>query len=96
MANTQADGFLKRKFLVKLFLYQCNNVVESALKAYTVDAAYASFEEGIKGKLKAGYLADLAFLGEDILGLPEERHHELWNVKVKATMVGGNFVHWEM
>ncbi|HUD97564.1 MAG TPA: amidohydrolase, partial [Woeseiaceae bacterium] len=36
--------------------------VEQALRAYTVEAAYASFEEDIKGKLKTGMLADFVLL----------------------------------
>ncbi len=42
-----------------------------ALRSYTVNNAYAAFEEGIKGSLKAGKLADVTVLSGDILTLPE-------------------------
>ena len=40
--------------------------VEEAVKAYTMGAAYASFEDGIKGSLEPGKLADLVVLSDDI------------------------------
>lgn len=59
--------------------------VEEALRAYTVSAAYSVFEEGNKGLIKSGYLADLVLLNQDILALPAllDRTEVIW------TMVGG-------
>ncbi len=42
-----------------------------ALKSYTINAAYAAFEEESKGTLKVGKYADLVVLSKDILTVPE-------------------------
>jgi len=63
--------------------------VGQALKAYTVNAAYASFEENIKGSLKPGKLADFVVLGQDITTIDPA---EIRNVKVLRTVVGGQTV----
>src|SRR5256885_9537975 len=43
-----------------------------ALRSYTINAAYAGFDETIKGSLKAGKLADITVLSRDIMTVPEE------------------------
>ena len=43
--------------------------VEDAIKCYTLNSAYASFEENIKGSIEVGKLADLIVLSEDILSI---------------------------
>jgi predicted amidohydrolase YtcJ len=63
--------------------------VEEALAAYTVTAAYASFEENDKGVLSAGRLADFVILERDLFSIPAE---ELRDVKVDVTVVGGKVV----
>ena len=63
--------------------------VEEALKAYTVDAAYASFEEDLKGSLKAGKLADFVVLDQNLLDIDPG---SIKNVNVIRTYVGGNQV----
>ena len=60
--------------------------VEAALKHFTVDAAYASFEERRKGTLAPGMLADVVVLSEDVLALPKER---LLEAKVLLTIMDG-------
>ncbi|WP_339793124.1 amidohydrolase family protein [uncultured Imperialibacter sp.] len=62
---------------------------EQALRAYTVDAAYASFEEDIKGSLEPGKLADFVVLDKNILSIPGD---EIRSTKVIATFVGGKLV----
>jgi predicted amidohydrolase YtcJ len=57
-----------------------------ALKSYTINGAYASFEENIKGSLKPGKLADIVVLSKDILKCNEE---EIPTAKVLMTIVGG-------
>ncbi len=59
---------------------------EEALRSFTADAAYAAFEERVKGRLMPGMLADFAILSGDILSIPEP---EIPRVKVLTTVVGG-------
>jgi predicted amidohydrolase YtcJ len=59
---------------------------EEALRAYTINNAYAAFEEDIKGSLTPGKLADITVLSEDITKVPEDR---IRNARVVYTIVGG-------
>jgi predicted amidohydrolase YtcJ len=59
---------------------------EEALRVRTLDAAYAAFEEDIKGSLEVGKLADITVLSNDILTVPDD---ELAGTKVLYTIVGG-------
>jgi hypothetical protein len=61
-----------------------------ALRSYTLNAAYSAFEEGSKGSLTAGKLADLVVLSRDIMTVPEE---EITAARVELTIVGGRVVH---
>ncbi len=63
---------------------------KEALKAYTINNAYASFEESIKGSLEPGKLADMAVLSDDILTCPEDSIKE---IKSLMTIVGGKIVY---
>ena len=60
--------------------------MQEAVALYTTGSAYTVFEEGYKGKLAPGYLADFLVLSEDLFTIPEER---LLEVKVERTYVGG-------
>jgi predicted amidohydrolase YtcJ len=60
-----------------------------ALRAYTLQGAYASFEEKIKGSIEVGKLADIAVLSRNILSVPAEN---LLEVSVDLTMVDGEIV----
>jgi len=57
-----------------------------ALKSYTINAAYAAFEEESKGTLKVGKYADVVVLSKDILTVPE---NEIPTTEVRYTLVGG-------
>ena len=57
-----------------------------ALEAYTINGAYAGFEENIKGSIQKGKLADLTVISADILTIPEE---EILDIKILYTIVGG-------
>lgn len=64
--------------------------VESAVRAFTVNGAYASFEDRMKGKLKAGMLADVAVLSQDIFSIPPE---EIYKTKVDLTIFDGQVIY---
>jgi predicted amidohydrolase YtcJ len=57
-----------------------------ALKSYTLNGAYAAFEENSKGSLKAGKYADMVVLSQDIMTIPEA---EIPKTQVLYTIVGG-------
>jgi len=63
--------------------------LEEALKAYTLDAAYASFEEDIKGSLETGKLADFVILDQDLFSIDAD---DIIDVKVLSTYIGGQMV----
>ena len=63
---------------------------EQALRSYTLDAAYAAFEEEDKGSLEVGKLADLVVLSKDLLAVAEE---EIPSTEVLYTIVGGKVVY---
>jgi len=60
--------------------------LKEAVRGYTLDAAYASFEAGIKGSLEPGKLADIAILSRDLTAIDPD---EIKDVTVVLTMVGG-------
>jgi len=62
----------------------------TALRAWTHSNAWFSNEEGKKGMVKEGQLADLAVLSADYLSVPDEAVSELSSV---LTILGGNVVH---
>jgi hypothetical protein len=57
-----------------------------ALKSYTINGAFAAFEERSKGSLEPGKYADIVVLSKDILTIPED---EIRTTQVKYTIVGG-------
>jgi len=57
-----------------------------ALRSYTINGAFAAFEDGSKGSLKPGKYADLVILSKDILTVPED---EIPTAQVVYTVVGG-------
>jgi hypothetical protein len=59
---------------------------EQTMRALTIDAAYAAFEEDRKGSLTAGKLADMVILSEDPRGLPSQ---QINNIQVLMTMIAG-------
>lgn len=60
------------------------------LKAYTINNAYAAFEEDIKGSLTPGKLADITVLSKDILTVPDD---EIRSATVSYTIIGGKVVY---
>ena len=63
---------------------------DQALKSWTLDGAYAAFEEREKGSIEPGKLADLVLLSKDILEVPPK---EILTAKVIMTLVGGKVVY---
>jgi hypothetical protein len=62
---------------------------EEALKMYTINNAYASFEEDVKGSIEKGKFADLVVLSDDLLTCAED---SIRRIKPLLTMVGGKVV----
>ena len=63
---------------------------EQALKSYTINAAYGSFDENIKGSIKVGKLADFAIFDQDIMKIPEA---DILITKVVMTIFDGKVVY---
>ena len=64
--------------------------VEEALRAYTIDAAYAGFSEKSLGSIEPGKLADMVILGRNLFDTPP---NELNAVPIRKTIVGGKVVY---
>ena len=62
---------------------------EQALRLYTINNAYLSREEKVKGTLETGKLADLIVVDRDVLTCPDD---DIRGTKVLFTIVGGKVV----
>lgn len=76
--------------LAEPFLPEEAMTVEEAIDAYTVEGAYASFDEDKKGRLKEGFLADFVILNEDIFTIEKS---SIKDVTVAATYINGEVVY---
>lgn len=63
---------------------------EQALRSYTLNAAYAGFEENIKGSIEVGKLADFTVFSQDIMKVPDDG---LLKTVVEYTIVDGKVVY---
>ncbi len=63
---------------------------EQAIRLYTINNAFLTFEEKEKGSLEAGKLADLVVIDRDILRCPEDQVKE---IQVERTYLGGKLVY---
>jgi predicted amidohydrolase YtcJ len=61
-----------------------------ALKSYTINGAYAAFEEDLKGSLKVGKLGDVTVLSNNLLTVPDD---QILSTKVLYTIVGGKVLY---
>ena len=64
--------------------------LEEAIRAYTIDGAYALNEENIRGSIEPGKLADMILLNQNIFEIPANRIRHTYSV---LTVVGGRIVH---
>ena len=64
--------------------------IQEAIEAYTMGSAYAEFQEGEKGSITAGKLADMVLLSDDVLSIDPVKIRE---VKVLKTWVGGKLIY---
>jgi predicted amidohydrolase YtcJ len=64
--------------------------LETSLRSYTVNNAWAEGEESSKGTLRAGMLADFVIIDRDLFAIPGQ---EIKDAKVLLTAVGGRVVH---
>jgi len=79
-AGMPSDGWIPKEKISR----------EQALRSYTINSAYASFEEDIKGSIEAGKLADMVLLSRDIMSIEPT---EILDTKVLMTMIGGEIVY---
>jgi predicted amidohydrolase YtcJ len=63
---------------------------EQALKMFTINAAYAAFEENDKGSIEVGKLADFTVLSADIMKIPAP---EILKTRCEMTVIGGEIVY---
>jgi predicted amidohydrolase YtcJ len=68
----------------------CSLAMVDRYRRYTLDAAYAAFEESHKGSITPGKLADLVVLSKDIMTCPDD---EIAQTHVVLTIVGGRVVY---
>jgi len=71
----------------QLFYPEQRMTREEALRSYTLDAAFAAFEENEKGSLSVGKLADITVLSKDILTIASA---EILETEILYTLVGGS------
>ena len=64
--------------------------IMDALRVYTINGAYLSKEEALKGSIEAGKLADIIVLDRDVTTIPPD---EIKDIKVLTTIVGGKIVY---
>ena len=82
VARIQNDG--------QVFFADQRMTREEALRSQTLDAAYAAFEEDVKGSLTPGKYADVVVLSRNIMTVPEG---EILSAKVDYTILGGEIVY---
>jgi predicted amidohydrolase YtcJ len=85
VARRSLDGFANEDWHLEQRMTR-----EQALRAMTLDAAFATFEEKQRGSIEVGKWADLTVLSADIMTIPEP---EILKTQCLYTIVGGEVVH---
>ena len=90
--GSRSSWLVTGKTLGGLRLYPQRNLLdrESALRLWTQANTWFSTEEGKKGQIKAGQLADLVVLDRDYFTVPED---EIQDIECVLTLLGGKPVH---
>ena len=65
--------------------------LEEAVRSFTLDTAYASFEEDLKGSIETGKLADITIVKEDLTEIPSD---DIKDATVHMTIVGGKILYY--
>jgi hypothetical protein len=63
---------------------------EEAIRLYTINGAYHTFEEDLKGSIEPGKLADMIIIDRDILACPLD---DIKDTEVLRTLLGGKTVY---
>ena len=64
--------------------------MHEALKAYTINGAYAAFEDSLRGSIKVGKMADLAVCDRNLMSIPPE---DILNMNIDMTIIDGKIVY---
>ena len=64
--------------------------MDKAIELYTLESAYASFKEDIKGSIEKGKLADIVVLSQDLFEISEDK---IMDTKVVYTIIGGKIIY---
>ena len=64
--------------------------LQQAIRSYTVETAYMTFDDKDRGSLEVGKLADMIVLAEDIFTVDPDR---IKDIAIEKTILGGEVVH---
>jgi hypothetical protein len=87
--QTSADTYSDTTEFVNGWYVSERMTLEEAVRGFTTWAAYAAFEENLKGSLECGKLADFIIIPKDIFHCP---FIEIPSIQVESTVVGGKVV----